>query len=211
MSVIWQVYKYIRSYVFDTYISWMSYFKNFFTPSDYKISKICVISTIDYKNQTTKLPVLWEDMLELDEKPEEDYNAWFVLPQSRYNELENIVKNKPSFVNKLYIQTSFWYRGEKKKYLNVTPEKSIFWPPHECTNKSPSFTLPIKTAQLITLDETEDVTSRIKKFSGPFGDFYGKDIIPHQFFLLWDTRDIQHFDCLEITDILGFKKEYTID
>ena len=134
-------------------------------------------------------------------------NRTSIIPSLICTHLEDLISTAPEYVENIVIETTFWFRGQKKKYQNTKP----VWPPPECVTRSPSFTVPITSAYLVTLEETENVTRKIKKCAGPFGDFYGKKINPMDFFLTWEPNYINKFDFLEIVDVLGFKKQYPIE
>ena len=205
--MIWSLLSYIRNYVVGQYISWMSYFVNLFASPDYQIYKILVIFTVD---PTTSIDSNWTELWNADETQTESYTSWFEYPVTKIDTLSGIMFNQPDNVTDLKILTSFWFRNEKKTYINTNPPVDVSWPPESCVNHKPSFMLPIKNARLVTLNDSVDVTSTIKKFSGPYGDFYGDPIDPRSFFMMWEPRDLEFYDYLEIIDILGFKKEYPI-
>ena len=203
------IWKYIRNLFFDTYVSWRSYFKTMGSGVDYQIYKIRVIFTYDPKKDgDDPLPTMWEF---IDQEEDETCTSYIEYPVDDVEMLNDLITTAPECVSDIKIETSFWFRCEKKKYINTDPAESTKWPPGECIIRSPAFTMPIKSARVVALDETHDVTSKIKKFSGPFGDFYGKKINPVFFFLTWEPSDIQSYDYLEIVDIMGNKKEYAIE
>ena len=194
------------NYLFEIYISVRAYLKYLFTPADYSIDKICVIFNVTPQSEPQELPTLWQTWEpDMDEK--EPYTSYLYHPATHLHSLEDLILTAPEYVENIIIETTFWFRGQKKKYQNTIP----VWPPPECVTRSPSFTVPIKSAYLVTLEETENVTRKIKKFAGPFGDFYDKKINPTEFFLTWEPNYINQFDFLEIIDVLGFKKQYPIE
>ena len=205
--MIWYLVSYIRQYLLGQYISWMSYIKNLFAASDYQIYKIKVIFTVDpaIENDSN-----WTPLWEADDTRTDPYTDWFYYPIDKIDALSEIVYAQPDNIKELKILTSFWFRSEKKTYINVNPSTDVAWPPESCVNHKPSFMIPIKNARLVTLEESHDVTTTIKKFSGPHGDFYGKPLNPRSFFSSWEPKDIEYYDYLEIIDILGFKKEHPI-
>ena len=191
----------LRNYVLNYIIAWLSYLKNKFTPDDFLIRNIRIFCKIDEDKLDEDADPLWDD-LQID-----DETGWLYHPVDKIKTLDEVIEKAPSFVSDIHIQTSFWFRGEKKTYIGT----DATWPPRECVGRKPTFTLPIKSAHLVTLDETEDVTSRVVKFSGPYGDFYGKPVQPRRMFLKWEPTELNKYDFLEIIDILGFKKEFPID
>ena len=205
--MIWSLLRYIRHYLFGQYISWMSYVKTLFASPDYQIYKIKVIFTVD--PNVTPSPS-WTNLWDADETQTEPYISWFYYPINKIDALSEIICAQPDNVSDLKILTSFWFRNEKKTYINTNPPVDVAWPPESCINHKPSFMMPIKNASLVTLNESQDVTKKIKKFSGPYGDFYGNPIDPRMFFLSWEPKDVEFYDYLEIIDIMGFKKEYPI-
>ena len=194
-------------FLFDIYVSVGTFLKNLFTPSDYNIEKIRVIFNVTPQpDEYPELPTLWYAWEpEVDEK--EPYTSYLYHPATHMHSLEDLLSTAPDYIDDIVVETTFWFRGQKKKYQS----KRTCWPPPECMMRSPSFTVPIKSAHLVTLEETENVTRKIRKFAGPFGDFYGKKINPMDFFLTWEPEFINHFDFLEIVDVLGFKKQYPIE
>jgi hypothetical protein len=199
---------YLRQYLFGLYVSVGTYFKNLFVLPDYTIYKTRVIFDVTppVGCQYGELPYFWQDW-EPDTEEANVYKSYFYHPASQIESLQDVIETAPSYVDNIIFETTFWYRGDKKTYQS----KTSHWPPPECMTRSPSFTVPIKCATLVTLEETENVTYKIKKFSGPFGDFYGKKINPRDFFLTWEPADITHYDFLEITNVLGQKKQYPIE
>ena len=203
------IWRYIRNLFFDTYVTWRRYFKTMGSGTDYQIYKIRVIYTCDPKKYgDDPLPTLWKY---IDQEEDEPHTSYIYYPVNNVDMLNDLIATAPECVSDIKIETSFWFRFEKKKHMNTEPTETIKWPPGECIIRSPAFTMPIKSARLVALDETYDVTSKIKKFSGPFGDFYGKKINPALFFLTWEPSDIRSYDYLEIVDIAGTIKEYAIE
>ena len=194
------MWKYLRNYLIECVIAFISYIKGIFTPADYQLRYIRIYGKREKDAKDTSLTPLWGDIV-----CGEDI-CWMHYSVDQVDSLGKVLENPPSWLTDIQIHTSFWYRGEKKIYIGTDDT----WPPKECIDRRPKFSLPIKSAKLISLDVTEDVKSRINKFAGPFGDFYGKPIQANDFFIKWDPKDLAQFDCLEIVDILGFKKEYDI-
>ena len=195
------MWTYLRNYIIECVIAFVAYLKNIFTPADYQIRYIRIYGRKKEDAAVNERHELWND-LEVD-----DDICWMHYSVDQEETLEEVLECAPEWLTDIQIHTSFWYRGDKKIYIG----EDAIWPPKECTDRKTTFSLPIKSAKLITLDRCEDVTSRIVKFAGPFGDFYGKPIKANDFFLKWNPSDIAQYDCLEIVDILGFKKEYPID
>ena len=194
------MWNYLRNYLIECVIAFVSYLKNIFTPDDYQIRYVRIYGKKDNDAKETPLAPLWSDLVF------DDDICWMHHSVDREESLDEVLETAPSWLNDIQIHTSFWYRGEKKIYIGT----DATWPPKECINRKPQFSLPIKHAKLISLDVTENVTTRINKFAGPFGDFYGNPINAVDFFIKWNPKDLAQFDCLEIVDILGFKKEHDI-
>ena len=194
------------NYLFEIYVSVRTYLNYLFTPIDYTLYKIRVIFDVTPQSEPQELPTLWQTW-EPDADETETYKSYLYHPATHIDSLEDLISTAPDCIDNIVIETTFWFRGNKKKYQNTKP----IWPPPECVIRSPSFTVPIKSAHLVTLGETENVTRKIKKFAGPFGDFYGKKINPMDFFLTWEPDYINRFDFLEITNVLGFKKQYPVE
>ena len=186
----------LRKYVLRHLVPWISYFKSWFVPDDYLITDIHVFFTVK-PGEDLDGNTIWHDNI--------DEGQFYVYSRDM-DYIQMDLDNKPSFVEDVRIQTSFWYRNEKKTYEGTT----TVWPPVECMDRTAKFSLPLKSATLITLNDAEDCTKRVVKFAGPFGDFYGKQPDPTVIFRRWEPAELQYYDYLEIVDILGFKKEIPI-
>lgn len=98
---------------------------------------------------------------------------------------------------------SIWYTFNDKCYKYFTRNLNYRWPP-ENTGSGMRFSLPIRSAELLDSDMevVRDVTGKIKKYAGPYSDFFKQEIIPDDMF----TYDDYSF--LRIVNIIG--QEYLV-
>ena len=97
---------------------------------------------------------------------------------------------------------SIWYLYNDKTYKFFTRNLDYKWPPP--VPRGMKFTLPIKTAELLDedLEFVEDVTGKIKKYAGPFNDFFNQEIVPD------DMLGTFRYKFLKIVNLIG--QEYVV-
>jgi len=94
---------------------------------------------------------------------------------------------------------AIWYVYNDKTYKFFTRNLHYRWPPPEPQNMK--FTLPISRAELLDtdLEPIDDVTGKIKKYAGPFNNFFNQRIVPDDMFGDFDYK------FLRIVNILGIE------
>jgi hypothetical protein len=92
---------------------------------------------------------------------------------------------------------SIWYFYNDKTYKFFTRDLNFKWPPPKPSGMK--FTLPIRSAELLDedLETIEDVTGKIKKYAGPFNNFFNQEIVPD------DMLGSFRYSFLKIVNILG--------
>lgn len=98
---------------------------------------------------------------------------------------------------------SMWYLYNDKCWRFFTRDLNFKWPP-EVGSTSMKFTLPIKSAHLLNddMEETYDVTGKIKKYAGPYNNFFNQEVTPDDMFGHYD------FKFLKIVNLIG--REYIV-
>lgn len=97
---------------------------------------------------------------------------------------------------------SIWYLYNDKTYKFFTRDLNYKWPPP--VPRGVKFTLPIRSAELLDedLEFVEDVTGKIKKYAGPFNDFFNQEIVPD------DMLGSFSYKFLKIVNLIG--REYVV-
>ena len=92
---------------------------------------------------------------------------------------------------------SIWYLYNDKCYKFFTRDLNYKWPPE--VPRGLNFTLPITRAELLDedLEFIEDVTGKIKKYAGPFNNFFNQEIVPD------DMLSSFNYKFLKISNMLG--------
>lgn len=99
---------------------------------------------------------------------------------------------------------SLWYLYNDKTWRFFTRDLKYKWPP-ESDRGVMRFTLPIKSAYLLDedMEEINDVTGKIKKYAGPFNNFFNQEITPD------DMLGCSYqFKFLKIVNLIG--REYIV-
>ena len=102
-----------------------------------------------------------------------DITSQFRASRGKY--LQELLDSKPSNVTDMLYIISYKWANKKYKYASRAP--AVVWPPIENSGEM-KFRLPVHSAWACSKDgrETMNITSRIKKFSGPHSDFHGQDV-----------------------------------
>jgi len=102
-----------------------------------------------------------------------DITSQFRASGGKY--LQELLDSRPSNVTDVLYVISYTWSNSKYKYASRAHD--FAWPPTS-KNGEMKFRFPIQSAWACTEDgrETMNITSRIKKFSGPHGDFHGQDV-----------------------------------
>ena len=101
----------------------------------------------------------------------------------------------PVSIEQCVISVWYFYNGSTYKFF--TRDFNFKWPPPE--PEGVKFILPIRSAELLD-DELEfivDVTGKIKKYAGPFNNFFNQHIAPDDMLISDD------YSFLKIVNILG--------
>lgn len=97
---------------------------------------------------------------------------------------------------------TLWYLYNDKCWKFFTRDINYKWPPEATTGGGSvmKFTFPIKTAHLMnnSMENIYDVTGKIKKYAGPFNNFFNQEITPDD--ILGFEFD---FKFLKIVNIVG--------
>ena len=171
----------------------------FYRP-DYKIIK----GYLDYVH----VPVTQED-LEFDPLFKEEVKYWDdetdtwhstdITPYAREGTVGDIAI--PTSVEKCVVSLTYLYGN--RTYRFFTRDMNYKWPPAR-ENTGVRFIVPIKSASLLDedLEYVHDVTGKIKKYAGPYNDFFNQDVTPNDMFTFDD------FKFLRIVNLLN--KEYVV-
>ena len=123
----------------------------------------------------------------------------------------------PSCVSGVSYRISYMHNGSLYKRVTRDPlcVRKNWWPP----KKTPGFHPPIKDAFAMMADGIPvDVTAKIKRYAGPYGDFHGdevRDVVtdPLATFLTCEKTQLfvtdmfsDELDWLQITNIMGKTK-----
>lgn len=100
---------------------------------------------------------------------------------------------------------SVWYFYNDRTYKFFTRDLTFKWPPPE--PQGMKFTLPIRSAELLDedLEFIEDITGKIKKYAGPFNNFFNQQIVPD------DMLGSFRYSFLKIVNILGMELVVSAD
>lgn len=185
--------------VFSFGVRCINLFKSYFLwRPNYKILK----AELDYLH----VPVEAEDELEDELDPvfrgetkywDEDRDVWSWVDITKYAK-EGTVGDIiiPMSVENCVV--SLWYTFNDKCYKFFTRDLEYVWPPQDSRDPA-KFVLPIRSAELLDgeMEVIRDVTGKIKKYAGPYYNFFYQDILPDD---LFQSRD---FKFLKIVNILG--------
>lgn len=170
-----------------TYARVMSFIRRYlFHRPDYKI----VRAYLDYVH----VPVTQED-LEFDPVFKNEVTYWDdetdtshsveITKYAREGTVGDIVI--PTSVEKCLVSLSYLYSN--RTYTFFTRDMNYMWPPVN-PNEGARFIIPIKSASLLDedLDYVRDVTGKIKKYAGPYNDFFNQDVTPNDMFTFDDYK-----------------------
>jgi len=137
-----------------------------------------------------------------------EYSEWDGNTESFYKDLKGVnYKDNciPNNVLKTVIRIKYWFNGKMYKYL--TYDINHVWPPE----KTPGiiFNIPIVSAVLLdSYDKpVKDILSKIKRYAGPRGDFYGKKDIKISDMLYYDKDTLENeYTSIKIKNALGMNK-----
>ena len=174
-------------------------YRNFLKIRDYTLGKVYLEYAVDLER---KYEIDDDDTLWKQERPywDEGLDEFYIdVTNSAYRGTE-----VPQNVTRMIFRATYWYNDERYKYITYNPD--FQWPPQK--QSGISFTIPIMSAKLVDEDDKpkRDVTRKIRRYAGPFGDFLGSDVKISD--LLFYDEDVlkNEYPKLQITNALGMKK-----
>lgn len=183
----------------------IAFWRRLTIPSDYAVSRV------DLEYFVTDAERAKRELMDTFWRHQCDFWEWFshrdhlnYLVSLNEPEDYNVTK-KPDCVTRVITRVKYWYDGKPYKYIsnNLNHE----WPPAKPAGMS--FSIPISHAHLCDADgkPKRDVTTKIKKYGGPKGDFHG-ELVPLRDLFTYTEDVLQNeFPILRVVNALGLQKE----
>ena len=175
-------------------------YKNFLKIRDYSVSKVFLEYEVDLD---MKYQIDEHDQFWLDEK-----KCWDEGESEFYLDVTNrpfAGTEVPQNVVRTIFRVHYWYNDQRYKYCTYNPD--FEWPPNEGSSAF-SFSIPLTSVVLVDEDDkpVRDITSKVKRYAGPRGDFEGSEVrIRDLLFYDEDTLN-KSYPKIQITNALGMKK-----
>jgi hypothetical protein len=165
------------------------------TPSDYEILREELEYTIDQHAKYEIDDDFWR----------KESRFWGAMDELYVNVTGKPFRNTvvPQNVRKLILRVSYWYGG--RKYKLISKNMDFKWPPRA---PSMTFTMPLASAYLCDADDKvqRDVTEKIRRYSGPNGDFHGERV-PIRDMLYYDDDTLRElYPYITIKNLIGQTK-----
>jgi len=181
------------------------FFKNILKEGDHTIISTELEYWVDNDKEYTidKDNVFWK----------EQSKEWTDDTESYYVSLKNNEKipTPPENVTKVLMRVKYWFNNRVYKFLTYNHEYD--WPPKY--NKNMSINIPLLSAKLLNENGTpvKDLYAKIKRYAGPYYDFYGDQKIKISDMLFYDEDTLKNtFPKILIRDIFGrVKTVSTVD
>ena len=146
--------------IYDTY-------KNFVSIPNHRILQSSMEYFIDNRNPHLVEGEFWKN----------ETKKWDGLFDEHYIETKGMTYRgyrPPTNVNKTIIRIKYWYNDKLYKYLTYNTGHE--WPPKQCNDMI--FNIPLVSAYLLNEEgkPVKDVLRKIKRYSGPRGDFHGEKV-----------------------------------
>lgn len=168
----------------------------FFKTPDYKIVDNSVEYWVNHE----------EDYVTHDDFWEEQSGEWDSETDSYYVQLagHQRVPKPPAIVTKILVRIKYWYNNRVYKFL--TYDHDYQWPPVKPSGIR--FVIPLLSAQLLDFEgnPVKDILSKIKRYAGPNGDFYGTKIKIADMFYYEDGL----YPKIRIKNIFGITKTVSV-
>ena len=117
------------------------------------------------------------------------------------------IPEPPDAIEKLIIRVKFWHNNKIYKFL--TSKHEYKWPPVKA--KTMSFHIPLSSAQLLDTNDkpVKDVLEKIRRYSGPYSDFYGEKMKISDMFYYEESFMATMYPKIKIKNCFGMLK--TVD
>lgn len=178
----------------STVIFW---YKNLTTPPDYHIISEELEYKIDYRMKYQIEDEFWKN----ESKDWDGTLDEFYVMATGKDFRHTIV---PQNVKKLILRVKYWYNGKIYKAIST----NINFKPGEQEENSMSFVIPISKAWIVDHDDKPqvDITEKIRRYSGPRGDFHG-EVVRLKDFLYYTTNMLEkNYPKIVLTNTIGMKK-----
>lgn len=189
----------------STVIVW---YKNLTTPPDYHIISEELEYRIDYRVKYQIEDEFWKN----ESKDWDGVLDEFYVMATGKDFRHTIV---PQNVKKLILRVKYWYAGKIYKAIST----NINFRPGEQHDGAMSFVIPVSKAWIVDHDDKPQVniTEKIKRYSGPRGDFHG-EVVRLKDFLYYTKEMLENkYPKIVLTNAIGMKKtiltleEFTTD
>lgn len=122
-------------------------------------------------------------------------------------DIDDEIPEPPDAVEKLIIRVKFWYNNKIYKFL--TSNRKYTWPPVKV--KTMRFHIPLSSAQLLDANDkpVKDVLEKIRRYSGPYSDFYGEKMKISDMFYYEESFMATTYPKIKIKNCFGMLK--TVD
>ena len=122
-------------------------------------------------------------------------------------DIDDEIPEPPDAVEKLIIRVKFWYNNKIYKFL--TSNCKYTWPPVKV--KTMRFHIPLSSAQLLDANDkpVKDVLEKIRRYSGPYSDFYGEKMKISDMFYYEESFMATMYPKIKIKNCFGMLK--TVD
>jgi len=174
------------------------FYKQLISPKDYSIISEELEYAIDHDMKYNieddfwlKESKSWEDGI-LDE-----YYVNVTRKKFRYTII-------PQNVKWYILRVRYYYNG--KEYMSISSD--INFKPGECEDNNMHFSLPISSVWLVDHNDKpmRDITSKIKRYSGPRNDFHCQKV-PIEYFLFYDKTILEDkYPKMVLSSVIGVKK-----
>ena len=193
---------FILWFIFDNVVRGINVFKRYFLyRPNYKVLK----AELEYVHEPvvseeTDLDPLWVPEQKYWDEDEPTVSFVNITKYAQEGTVGDIII--PESIEQCLI--SLWYLYNDKSWRFFTRDLKYKWPP-DSDHGVMKFTLPIKSAHLLNENKEEiyDVTGKIKKYAGPFNNFFNQEISPYDM-LGYDYK----FNFLKIVNLVG--REYVV-
>ena len=159
---------------------------------DYTVKKVYMGYCSDACIDMSQIHEAWND----EAKYWDSIDAWYHWDLTReykklgMDRIREIMEYAPDEVNTMVLTVKYTYGTRTYKFVTTTHD--FDWPPLNTMNSSLRFRFPI--SEVWALDSNDrpvvDITSTIKKISGPRGDFHGQDV-PFKYIMKYDYPKIE--------------------
>tara|TARA_B110000971_G_scaffold196754_1_gene212110 strand:+ start:4308 stop:4925 length:618 start_codon:yes stop_codon:yes gene_type:complete len=191
--------KLLSSLLINAIYTFKNVMKFLFSKHDFTIVDRYVEYSIDHTKEYETNEPLWECEHEQHEPDTTHYLAQVGMTEK--------ITPPPDAVSKLIIRVKFWYNNKIYKFLTCNAEYP--WPPKKM--KTMGFHIPLSSAQLLDSGDkpVKDVLEKIRRYSGPYSDFYGEKMKISDMFYYDESFMATVYPKIKIKNCFGMMK--TVD